>query len=285
MPPNITTRNRISLATGAGDRHSALAWIGSLALHGAILAATFFTFTHTLEIVGQSPPVIPVDLVTIGPKTNIAPTVRARPKIAPKPTPPQPKPKAITPPQPAPPPPQQKSELAPPDKAAQPIPKPSVPQIKPQERPTPEKKPSQADQLAALLNKLTAPEAAPANARVSNRTIKGVGAMNAMVADLQDSLRSQIAPCWSPPVGAPHASELVVDFDLLLNPDGSVAQPPQLTASSQAAAAGDPYTRAAADAARRAIYECAPYKLPADRYSQWREIDPFHFDPRQMMGQ
>ena len=109
--------------------------------------------------------------------------------------------------------------------------------------------------------------------------------MNAMVADLQDSLRSQISQCWSPPVGAPHPDELVVEFDLLLNQDGSVAQPPQLTATSQAAAASNPYTRAAAEAARRAIYECAPYKLPADRYSQWHEINPFHFDPSQMMGQ
>ena len=79
--------------------------------------------------------------------------------------------------------------------------------------------------------------------------------------------------------------ELVVDFDLFLNQDGSVARAPQLTASSQSAASSDSFTKAAADAAQRAIYECAPYKLPSDRYSQWREINPFHFDPRQMMGQ
>jgi hypothetical protein len=72
---------------------------------------------------------------------------------------------------------------------------------------------------------------------------------------------------------------------LFLNPDGSVARPPQLVGDSAANAAGNPYTRAAAEAARRAIYECAPYKLPANRYDQWKEINPFHFDPRQMMGQ
>ena len=109
--------------------------------------------------------------------------------------------------------------------------------------------------------------------------------MNAMTADIETALRSQIQPCWSPPVGAPRPDELVVDFDLLLNPDGSVAQPPQLTADSAARAARDPYTRAAAEAARRAIYSCAPYKLPADKFAVWHEISPFHFDPRQMMGQ
>jgi hypothetical protein len=153
--------------------------------------------------------------------------------------------------------------------------------VKPEQTP---KKP-QIDQVSALLNKLTAPAAAPSNAKAANRTVKGVGAMNAMVADLQDALRSQVQQCWSPQIGAPNAEEMIVDFDLILNQDGSVAQPPQLTASSQAAAASNPYTRAAAEAARRAIMECAPYKLPADRYNQWHEINPFHFDPSQMMGQ
>jgi hypothetical protein len=102
-----------------------------------------------------------------------------------------------------------------------------------------------------------------------------------MTADLVDALRSQIAQCWSPPTGAPNPQDLVVDFDLVLNPDGTIAQPPQ----SAAAQSRNPYTRAAAEAARRAIYSCEPYKLPADRYSQWREINPFRFDPRQMQNQ
>ena len=44
-----------------------------------------------------------------------------------------------------------------------------------------------------------------------------------MTADLADALKSQIYRCWSPPVGAPNANDLVVDFDLQLNPDGTVA--------------------------------------------------------------
>ena len=43
--------------------------------------------------------------------------------------------------------------------------------------------------------------------------------------------------------------------------------------------------RAAAEAAMRAIYQCQPYRLPASRYGQWRDIDPLRFDPRDMMGQ
>jgi len=110
--------------------------------------------------------------------------------------------------------------------------------------------------------------------------MKGIGAQNAMTMDLADALRNEIAQCWSPPVGAPNPAELVVNFELFLNPDGSIARPPQLTGQSGSGA----YAAAAAEAARRAIYTCAPYKLPADRYSQWRDIT-FTFDPRKWMAQ
>ena len=101
-----------------------------------------------------------------------------------------------------------------------------------------------------------------------------------MTADLVDALKSQIYRCWSPPTGAPNAADLVVDFDLKLNP----------RRHGGAAAAADPargntYTRAAAEAASRAIYQCQPYRLPQDRYEDWREINPMRFDPRQMMEQ
>ena len=43
--------------------------------------------------------------------------------------------------------------------------------------------------------------------------------------------------------------------------------------------------KADAEAASRAIYQCQPYRLPADRYNLWRQIKPLRFDPRQMMGQ
>jgi hypothetical protein len=82
----------------------------------------------------------------------------------------------------------------------------------------------------------------------------------------------------------PHPEQLVVYIDLMLNPDGSVARAPQLTAQSAAAATTNSYFRAAADAAMRAIYVCAPYKLPPDRYADWRD-STVEFDPRDSAGQ
>ena len=267
---------------------SPLGLIAAATLHVLIIVATLFTFAHKLDLDVQDSPVVPVDLVTIGQKTNLKAMVKEQPKAPPKedvqPAPPTPQP-MVTPPD-------AQAESAPDQAPSEPLiakPQPApTPKLKPQEQPPkPEVKKQNFDinNIMALLNKQQPAAASARNAKVGSRNVKAFGDQNAMTADIQDALRSQIAQCWSPPVGAPHAEDLVVDFDLLLNQDGSVAQPPHLAGDSASTAASNPYTRAAAEAARRAIYECAPYKLPADRYSQWHEINPFHFDPRQMMGQ
>lgn len=242
--------------------------------------ATLFTFSHTLDIADQSPPVIPVDVVTIAQKTNIRAMAHHERRIAPTPTPPVPKAMPAPPlvqPKPEPQPPPEKPKEAEAQPLAEALPQP-VRRPKPKPEQKEEKKNFDVDKVLALLNKVAPAQSAAPDAPEAQRTVRGFGAQNAMTADLVDALRSQIEPCWSPPVGASHP--VVVSFDLFLNPDGSVAQPPQLLASSS-----DPYFQAAKGAAIRAIYTCAPYKLPADRYAQWREIKPFIFDPRQMMGQ
>jgi len=234
-----------------------LGLVGSLALHAGIIAVTFFTWTHRLDIIDQSPPVVPVDLVTVADKTNVAPMAKEELQPIEEQLTAPPLPVSIQPP---------KFEVAPAPK------------------PAPARKPEAFDinNIQAMLAKRQA--AAPKNAKAGSRNIKGVGLQNDMTADLKAMLQSEIFRCWSPPVGTPHPENLIVSFKLFLNRDGSIAQPPQLSADSASAAAGDPYMRAAAEAARRAIYICAPYQLPADRYNQWHDID-FTFYPRDMIGQ
>ena len=84
--------------------------------------------------------------------------------------------------------------------------------------------------------------------------------------------------------GAPNPERLIVQMEVYLAPDGSVARPPQLSADTARAASADPFMRSAVEAAKLAIHVCAPYKLPADRYSVWRDIS-VTFDPRQLLGQ
>ena len=92
--------------------------------------------------------------------------------------------------------------------------------------------------------------------------------------DLAVQLNKQIMKCWSPSAAfkdATRPEQLIVQYEIALNLDGSIAQPPQLSANPSLAA-GDPVARAAAEAARRAIWACAPYTMPPNRYEQWREV-------------
>jgi hypothetical protein len=235
-----------------------LGLVGSLVLHAGVIAVTFFTWSHKLDILDQSSPIVPVDLVTIADKTNIAPMVKDEPQ------------------------PIEEQLTAPPPVAMQP---PKF-EVAPEAKPVPVQKPKpeafDINNIKAMLDRRQA--AAPKNAKAGSQNVKGFGDQSAMTADLRAMLQSEIYKCWSPPVGVPHPENLIVSYELFLNRDGSVAQPPQLTADSAAAAASDPYMRAAAESARRAIYTCAPYKLPADRYNQWHDV-AFTFHPRDMMGQ
>jgi hypothetical protein len=243
----------------------------SLLLHGGLIAGTYLTWHNMVAMTPESH-AVPVDLI-VAKETN----VRAE----------QPPPQKIDIP---------KEAIEPPAlpkfTQAEPAPEPPLPKItiKPdtaedsdQDKPT--KKPTNKD-FAALLDQLTAVPKPQKNAKITDRTVKGIGNANLATADLADALKSQIYRCWSPPVGAPNASDLVVDFDLKLNRNGTVGYL-GMTPGTIARAASNSYTRAAADAASRAIYQCQGdgYKLPLDRYEQWSEINPLRFDPRQMMGQ
>jgi hypothetical protein len=227
----------------------------SLLLHLGLAVGLLVTFSQKVDFVIDEIPIVPVDLVTVADRTNIAPMT------TPEPATPPPEPALVEP-------------APPPDLQAPRI------DIAPNEKPAPPKKAqSDVDKLIASLA-----EHPPANARTGPRNVKGAGEQSAMTADLRAILKSEIYRCWSPPVGSPHPEKLIVKFQLFLRRDGSVAQTPQLAADSAAAVMRDPYMRAAADAAQRAIYMCAPYSLPADRYNDWRDVQ-FTFYPADVLGQ
>jgi hypothetical protein len=249
----------------------------SALFHGLIFATAFLSFQRSFTA-PEDTHVVPVDLVTIADQTNVAAQA-----------PPTPEPEKIDRPPPA-----LEAPPVPQMQEVEPAPEPEMPKFdiakekpkpveKPVEKPQPTRKEMQQD-FNALLNKLTTPDKSVKTAKVGPRVIPGIGNGNLMTADLVTALRSQIARCWSPPTGAPDARDLIVDFNVSLNPDGTVGRV-QMTTGTAAAAATNGYTRAASEAASRAIYQCQPYRLPPDRYAQWREITPFTFDPRQMMGQ
>jgi hypothetical protein len=256
---------RMRPTTARGPRFGVVA---AVVFHGLIFAAALFTLHQNFKAT-EDTHVVPVDLVTIAEKTNVA-------AMAP-PTPPTPE-KMEMPPS------QQVQPLEPHMSEAEPAPDVPMPTFK-VAKPTedddnkPKTQKQQSQDFAALLNKLTTPDKPVKNAKAGPRVIQQQGLGNAMTADLISALQSQIYKCWSPPTGAPDAADLVVDYTLSLNPDGTVGKLQLLTLS------GNTYTRAAAEAASRAIYQCQPYRLPQNRYDDWKEISRMRFDPRQLMEQ
>ncbi len=135
------------------------------------------------------------------------------------------------------------------------------------------------DKISALLNKTTptggGTQRQSRQASLGSRT----GNDNARMTQSElDALRAQISRCWNPPIGAESAEGLSVKVKVFLNRDGSVARPPKVLNTGS-----DPFFRAAADSARRAVLRCQPYQMPADKYDAWNEVN-VTFDPRELFG-
>jgi outer membrane biosynthesis protein TonB len=105
-----------------------------------------------------------------------------------------------------------------------------------------------------------------------------------LTASEMDALSQQLRRCWSLPATAKDAQDLVVDVDITVNPDRTLAAAPQV--ADQGRMASDPAFRAAAMAATRALRnpECSPLALPPDKYQEWQSMT-VHFDPKEMLGQ
>jgi hypothetical protein len=96
-----------------------------------------------------------------------------------------------------------------------------------------------------------------------------------------DLIRQQIERCWNIPEGARDAKDLMIEIRVFVDPDGNVRQALILDRERMA---GDPLFRAAADSARRALFnpECRPLRLPPDKYEYWKEF-VVDFSPRDLL--
>ena len=139
-------------------------------------------------------------------------------------------------------------------------------------KPKSEEKQFDADEVAALLNK---DKAAGGGAKRSteqaalggDRTTGG----SKLSQSEMDALRGQIQRCWNVPAGAMDAEDLPVSG--AFRPEGR----PEIISGGGSSGV----ERAAAESARRAVLQCAPYNLPADKYDAWADVI-VHFDPSEM---
>jgi len=270
----------------------------SAVLHVGLLALTLVVLpdTEPFDVVPRT--VLPVELVTIDEFTNLRdiprpepmpeePPAEEVPELAPEPEPlPEPEPEPLPEPEAAPAP-IPEPEPAP---APEPVPEAKVepepePEPQPQRRPTPpreEPKPAfDPSQIAALLDKLPEEQTRRAAPTQPQRAATPSAQTQLTLSEI-DAFKVQMRRCWSVPAGAANAQSLAVRIKVFLRPDGSLLQPPQLIDTSRLQS-GDNYYRAAAESAMRAIRRCAPFRMPADKYQSWREID-LNFDPREMLG-
>ena len=146
------------------------------------------------------------------------------------------------------------------------------------EKPKSEESKFNADEIAALLDKQKASgggakRSTEQAALGGQKTTEG----QKLTQSEMDALRGQIQRCWNIPAGALEAENLKVSVQFRLDKSGALEGRPEIVSG----AGGNGVQRAAAESARRAILQCAPYNLPSDKYEAWAEVI-VHFDPSEM---
>lgn len=258
-----------------------------------------------VPLLSPSPPVmpwhpVPIDIVEIGEITNTRirgddsedKTARVSPKEKPAPAPEEKAPEPPKPPEAKPS--VQEKPLAEEDDAVLPTIKPKPPKEAPKP-PKPAEPKEAVDPLASVLKNVAKlkPSAPPLDdAREGNErqdgeskmgTAKGYGPAlgDRLTISQEDALRRQISGCWNMPIGARNAEDLIVEVLIEVNEDRTVRSAQVV---NQSRMSSDPYFRAAAEAAMRALRhpKCTPLLLPEGQYEQWKTVR-FNFDPRDML--
>lgn len=225
------------------------------------------------------------------PPPSAAPPPPPPPQLAQaQPEPPKAEPKPEQPPAPPPPPAPAPTPKAPPPDPPKPTPPPPPPP-KPMPPPDPNKK--KQDELAfdALLKNLSKrsesqkSEAPPKptqqpqqQAKASSQPVAPLGPQ--LTTSEIDVVKQQIEHCWSPSAAAKEAHDLIVDITAEVAEDGRVVSA-QITSTARM---GDPFYRAAAESALRAVLnpQCSPLKLPPEKYQQWKILN-LTFNPKDLL--
>ncbi len=285
----------------------------SILLHVSVLAVGYvgLPYIQTSPLLTDTP--IMIEIVNVDDATNAPPPKpEKKPEPEAKKEPPPPKKPPAAPKAAAPPPPPPKEEVAAlppePEPKAKPVPKPK-PKPKAEKTPKPPRmlakvkprhKPKPPDAFQSVLKTVEKlkdrrmPKDKKENKKkeekkesfeqqmaraLASRTAKHNPLRPLAISEI-DLVRQQIRECWSLPAGAREAQNLSIEIGMAMNPDGTVRQARIL---DQTRLRGDPFFRAAAESALRAVLNprCNPLKLPPEKYQQWQTMTLI-FDPSQM---
>ncbi len=168
-----------------------------------------------------------------------------------------------------------------------PITKPKIaekPKTKPKKKEPPKKETVQQEtQFSSLLKNLqeseniTKQEEKPPELPDPNATASSFA--NQISASEISAVKEQIQGFWIVPSGAKNARNLVIETRIMVNPDRTVRS---IQVVDSMRMSRDPFFRAAAESAVRAIRQASPLELPPNKYEQWNLLVLF-FDPRDML--
>lgn len=272
-------------------------------LYSALLHALFLFFS----VVGlpeflrskpvEEPVAITVELLPISSVSNVKPS-EPPPEPEQKPQEKPPEQKKPAPPvktaeaEPPPPPP---DAAALPDKPLEKEKKPEPPKEKKEEKVADKKKEKpKEDPLAAILKsvKKTAQaeqkeKKSEAKSEASESENKSMSSQydptKQMSLSEKDAIASQVQKCWNVPAGAKNAQELEVFIEAEYAVDGTLIKA-KIGNDTMAKANGDPFVRAAAESALRAVQRCQPLQgLQQDKFAGWQYMR-HRFDPKDMLN-
>lgn len=295
-------------------------WVYSAILHVGVALLVIFGLPHFMDDRLVADQTMIVEMVQIAEKTNPPPS--NEPREEPKPVPPKPVENKPPPPQarPIPPPPPVPPVPEPPkpqvvEKPPEPLPKPpepKPPEVKPEVKkepppppketatpppppqiakaPPPKKPPPKRDDFLSQVLKDVAPTPRASEKTEAKVTPKDTApprptappSLDQQVSISEiDAVKRQIEGCWSMPAGARDARDLIVTIRATVAPDGRVIS----ARIDDMSRMGDPFYRAAAESAQRAVLNprCQPLKLPLHKYEQWKDLR-LDFNPKDMIG-
>ncbi|MEK7265852.1 MAG: hypothetical protein AAB227_07110 [Pseudomonadota bacterium] len=264
--------------------------IASALLHVGAIGLAFLSLPEFMRTKVVEAPVIPIELIAQAELADRTSVPAAAPKPKPKEVKPPdlPKPKAEEPK----PTPKAEPEPAPKPKAEEkkPEPKAETPKSKPQSKPKPKQEDLDLDALSALVDKSRKSEPASdadADAMLeAERARAAIGAGDRLTASDIDKMRAAVSRCWnaSAIIGAPEPEKLIVEIDIDLNRDGSLAGTPRVVNALEINLSGNRFWKVAEQNAIRAVQACAPYDFfDQARYQEWKAFT-LNFDPSIMAG-
>ncbi|MBV1694254.1 MAG: hypothetical protein KGP27_07325 [Hyphomicrobiales bacterium] len=90
-------------------------------------------------------------------------------------------------------------------------------------------------------------------------------------------VRQQVSRCWNINPGLEGIEKIVIQVEVKMKPDGTLAQPPKVVGGQSSPIFAD-----AANSAVRALVQCEPYELPADLYQGGWDYMVVTFDSKRM---